>query len=143
MLPSDMRKAIFAFWVFLLVLQPAAATHDEDVASDAVATAFMQTRTARHLPKLERMGRNKFREKVCKKDTRFAAGLINDTAYETSNPAELPDAAQKLAVQRYAVTVPARFGVGVCLSNNSRTPTYSVLIATYESRWNSFWRTFD
>jgi hypothetical protein len=122
---------------------PAAATQEEDVASDAVAVAFMQARDAAHLPKLERMGRNKIRERVCKNDKRFAAGLINSAFYETSNPAELPEAARKLALQKYAVTVPARFAVGVCLSNNSSTPAYSVLIATYESRWNSFWRTFD
>jgi hypothetical protein len=138
-----MRKAIVFVSVFLLVSLPAAATHEEDVASDAVASAFMQAREAAHLPKIERMGRNKFHEKACKNDKRFAAGLINSAVYETSAPAELSEVARELAVQKYAVTVPARFGVGVCLSNNSATPTYSVLIATYESRWNSFWRTFD
>jgi len=138
-----MQRVISLISVFLLVVMPAEANHEEDVASDAVAAAFMQARQAAHLPKLERIGRNKFREKVCKNDKRFAAGLINTAVYETSEPAELSEAARKLAVQKYEVTVPARFGVGVCLSKNSGTPRYSVLIATYESRWNSFWRTFD
>jgi hypothetical protein len=138
-----MRKAIVFVSVFLTLVAPVVANRQEDVASDIVATAFAQAREAAHLPKLARIGRNTFRQKVCKNDKRFAAGLISTAVYETSDPAQLSEEAKKLAVQRYAVTVPARFGVGVCLSDNSGTPTYSVLIATYESRWNSFWRTFD
>jgi hypothetical protein len=134
---------MFLVSVFLLVVMPAKANHEEDVASDAVANAFVQARLSARLPKLERIGRNEFREKVCKDDKRFSAGLINTAVYETSDPAELSEAARKLAIQKYEVTVPARFGVGVCLFNNSGTTRYSVLIATYESRWKSFWRSFD
>ena len=38
----------------------------------------------------------------------------------------------------------ARFGVGVCLlaTNSVGPPKYSILIATYEPRWNSFVRIF-
>ena len=129
--------------IFLTAL-PAIATDQEDAAADAVAAAFVQARQAAHLSKLERMGRNTFREKVCKQDMRFASGLIKDVRYQTPDPAHIPESAERLATEQYASTVVARFGVGVCAlnSNSSGPPKYSVLIATYESRWDSFLRFF-
>jgi hypothetical protein len=76
---------------------------------------------------------------------RFASGVILTAQYQTSDPSHLPDVAQQLAVHPddgYRVTT--RFGVGVCAvgQDPSGKPTYSVLIATYESHWNSFLRIF-
>jgi len=134
-----------ALLIFLVALAVVATAADqEDAAADAVATAFAQARQAAHLSKLERMGRNAFREKVCKQDMRFASGLIKIVRYQTSDPAHIPESAQRLATERYASTVVARFGVGVCALNGNSPgqPQYAVLIATYESRLDSFWRFF-
>jgi hypothetical protein len=138
-----MRKLISALFVFLVVL-PGVASDQEDAAADAVAAAFMQARQAAHLSKLERMGRNTFREKVCKQDMRFASGLIIDVVYQTSDPAQMPESAQRLATRPDTSKVAARFGVGVCSLNSGSLaqPKYSVIIATYESRSASFWRIF-
>jgi hypothetical protein len=140
-----MKKLILCALLILLAVLPAGATDQEDAAADAVAAAFAQARQAAHLPKLERMGGNKFREKVCKQDMRFASGLIKLVRYETFDPAQIPESAQQLAKETYQSTTPARFGVGVCAAKDSPggQPKYSVLIATYESRSASFWRTFD
>jgi hypothetical protein len=122
----------------------AVATTQEDAVADVVATAFNKSRQEAHLSKLERMDRNPFREKVCKKDMRFSSGLIRDVLYETSDPAQLPEPAQKLAAQPDTSKTAARFGVGVCSLRTipgGRT-TYSVLIATYESHGTGFWRIF-
>ena len=121
------------------------ASQQEDTAADSVAAAFMRARDAAHLSKLERMGRNTFREKVCKHDLRFASGLILTAQYQTAEPGHLPEVAQRLAVYQddgYRVTT--RFGVGICVGGQDQSgqTVYSVLIATYESRWNSFLRTF-
>ena len=121
------------------------ASEQEDRAADSVAAAFMQARNAAHLSNLERIGRNTFRKKVCKHDLRFASGVILTAQYQTSDPGHLPEVAQQLAVHPddgYRVTT--RFGVGVCGvgQDSSGQTMYSVLIATYESRWNSFVRIF-
>ena len=110
----------------------------------AVAAAFVQARQAAHLSKLERMGRNPFREKVCKQDMRFASGLIRDVVYQTSDPAHLPESAQRLATASDTSKTAVRFGLGVCSLNSGSAgqPNYSVVIATYESRAASFWRIF-
>jgi hypothetical protein len=92
-----MTKLIFSALLVFLIVVPTAASDQEDAAADAVAAAFLQVRQAAHLSKLERMGRNTFREKVCKQDMRFPSGWINDVAYETSDPARLPESAQRLA----------------------------------------------
>jgi hypothetical protein len=136
-------KFIVSPLLVLFVVLPTAASEQEDTAADAVATAFVQARQAAHLSKLERMGRNTFREKVCKQDMRFSSGLINDVVYKTSEPAHLPAEAQRLATWPDRGKSAVRFGVGVCLLGNSSGPTtYSVLIATYESHGTSFWRIF-
>ena len=116
----------------------ASASAQEDAAADAVATAFVNARGAAQMPKLERMGKNIFRKKVCKHDMRFSSGLIDTVLYVTLDPAQLPESAQRLA--QWPGQTAARFGVGVCLAGatSGGKPTYSVLIATYESRWNSF-----
>jgi hypothetical protein len=121
------------------------ASQQEDRAADSVAAAFVQARDAAHLSKLARMGGNSFREKVCKHDLRFASGVILTAQYQTSDPGHLPKVAQQLAVHPddgYRVTT--RFGVGVCAvgQDPSGKTVYSVLIATYESPWNSFLRFF-
>ena len=139
------RVKIFIGACVLLTSVAVFASQQEDRAADAVAAAFVQARDAVHLSKLERMGGNTFREKVCKHDLRFASGLILTAQYQTSVPGLLPQVAQRLAVHGddgYRVTT--RFGVGVCAvgQDSSGQTMYSVLIATYESRWNSFLRTF-
>jgi hypothetical protein len=128
----------------LLIVLPAVASDQEDAAADAVATAFLQARQAALLSKLERMGRNTFREKVCRQDLRFPSGLIKDVVYETSDPAHLPESAERLATGPDSSKVAARFGLGVCVlsSNSPAQPKYSVVIATFESRRTSFWRIF-
>src|SRR5580704_6938774 len=139
-----MKKLIpCAVFIFLAVL-PTVATDQEDTAADAVAAAFMQARQEAHLSKLERMGRNPFREKVCKQDMRFASGLIRDVVYQTSDPAHLPESAQRLATASDTSKTAVRFGLGVCSLNSGSAgqPSYSVVIATYESRAASFWRIF-
>jgi quercetin dioxygenase-like cupin family protein len=72
------------------------------------------------------------------------SGLIKHVLYETSDPLDLSDAAEKLASSPDSDKVSSRFGLGVCslgpdASGKSR---YSVFIATYESKWKSFWRIF-
>lgn len=141
--PSIMKRIACVFALFLMVL-PAIASPQEDAAADAVSTAFLQARQAAHLSKLERMGRNMFRENVCRRDLRLPSGLIDDVIYEASDPAALPEAASRLATRPDAGRVAARFGVGVCVQNagSKGHPEYSVLIATYESGWTSFLRIF-
>ena len=140
------RMKIFAIMAASVLLAPITvlAFQQEDRAADSSAAAFMQARDAAHLSKLERMGRNIFRENACKHDPRFASGLILTSQYQTADPGQLPEVAQRLAAHPddgYRVTT--RFGVGVCVARNPSGQTvYSVLIATYESRWNSFLRFF-
>ena len=144
LIQRHMTKLILSALLICLVVSHTVATDQEDVAADSVAAVFLQARQAAHLSKLERMGRNTFREKVCKQDMRFASGLIHDVVYQTSDPAHLPDSAQRLAIWPDSGKTAARFGVGVCLlaTNSVGPPKYSILIATYESRWNSYVRIF-
>jgi hypothetical protein len=140
-----MRAFVVIGAFLLLVSMVVFASQQEDGAADSVAAAFVQARDTAHLSKLRRMGENTFREKVCKHDLRFASGVILTAQYQTSDPGHLPDVAQQLAVHSddgYRVTT--RFGVGVCAvgQDPSGKTTYSVLIATYESHWNSFLRIF-
>lgn len=123
---------------------PNFASQREDTAADAVAKAFVNARQSAHLPTLRRMGRNIFRKQVCQHELRFPAGLINDVPYDTSNPAQLPELARRLAVASDAGKTTVRFAVGVCFArmNSLGQPIYSVVIATYESRGTSFWRIF-
>jgi hypothetical protein len=130
-----------------LLLGTAGASLQEDSAADALATAFVSAHTAANLPKLEQIGRNKFREQACsaagdKQGMRFPSGFINDAIYQTVDPSHLSEAGQKLAVSQGAGKTPARFGVGVCFLSNDPLgrPIYSVLIATYESRGTSLFR---
>lgn len=121
------------------------AANPKDAAADAVAKAFTSARLAAHLPPLSRMGGNRFGEKVCQHDFRMPSGNIDLVRYETSNSSQLPETAQKLALRpdngyRKAV----RYGVGVCALTTAAggSARFSVLIATYESRWQSFVRIF-
>lgn len=143
-LRASAKLLVFSsFFVFLIVM-PTVATDPEDAAADVVSTAFLQVRQAAHLSKLDKMGRNTFREKACKQDLRFPPGLINDVTYETSDPERLPESAQRLATWLDTGKTAARVGLGVCLLDGSAQgrPKFSVFIATYESRWTSFWRIF-
>jgi hypothetical protein len=124
-----------------LVLHGAAANRD-DPAADQVAAAFVEARQAAHLPALSRMGRNVFAENVCQHDLRFPSGLIGVVNYETVDPAQLPESATKLATTPDSYKLAKRFGVGVCVETSAGQKFYSVLIATYESRWTSFLRIF-
>jgi len=139
-------KTFIVIGAFVLLASMAVfASQQEDRAADSVAAAFVQARDAAHLSKLARMDGNTFREKVCKHDLRFASGVILTAQYQTSDPAHLPEVAQQLAVHLddgYRVTT--RFGVGACAVGQepSGKTVYSVLIATYESPWNSFLRFF-
>ena len=138
-----MRTLIFA--VMLIGLStPTVATDQEDAAADTVAAAFVQARQSAHRSRLERMGRNAFREKVCEKDLRFSSGMIHVVLYQTSDVRSLPESALRLATSPDAGKTASRFGVGVCSINTdpAGSPQYSVLIATYESRPVSFWRIF-
>ena len=139
-----MLKLVGSVSLILLVVLSVVASEQEDVAADAVAAAFVQARQAAHLSPLERMGRNPFRDKVCRHDLRFPSGWINDVTYETTDPGLLPESARRLAAWPDAGKTAARLGLGVCMlrGGSSGRPTYSVLIATYESRWTSFWRIF-
>lgn len=139
-----MAKLVFSALFIFLTVSATAGSDQEDAAADSVSAAFLQARQAAHMSKLERMGRNTFREKVCKQDMRFTSGFINDVVYQTSDPSLLPDSAQRLAKWPDSGLTAARFGVGVCRLDNVSpgTSKYSVLIATYESRWNSFVRFF-
>jgi hypothetical protein len=134
----------FVLGVSLLASLAATGSKPDDTSADAVAAAFVQARQSAHLPKLARMGRNSFGEKICKHDMRMPSGLIDDVLYETSDPARLSDAAQKLATSPDSYRVTARFGLGVCslAPDTSGKVSYSVFIATYESSWTSFWRVF-
>jgi hypothetical protein len=137
------RLIRFTLLIFLVLL-PVAASNQEDAAADAVASAFLQARQAAHLSKLERMGVNTFREKVCKQDMRRPDGWINEADYETFDPADLPESAKQLARTPPTAQIPSRFVIGVCMVNDvsSKSPKYSVAIALYESRWISFWQIF-
>jgi hypothetical protein len=139
-----MTKLIRFTLLIVLIALPVVASDQEDASADAVAKAFLQARQGAHLSKLERMGRNTFREKVCRQDMRLPSGWINDVVYESSDPADLPESAKRLATSPDSSKTAARFGVGVCTQGNSSPghPKYSVLIATYESPWTSLWRIF-
>lgn len=128
----------------LLCLSGFGSANNENAAADAVAAAFAKARQAARLPKLERMGRNRFRKQVCKHDLRFPSGLVDDVIYRTTDPRQLPDAVGRLTKWSDGDRRVARFGVGVCLekTNPKGQSTYSVVIAIYESRWTSFWRIF-
>lgn len=136
------KIALVTLLIFLAL--PVTAANQEDAAADTVALAFVDAREAAHLQRISRIGRNTFHKQACG-DRRFASGLILDVTYKTADPSTLPDSARKLAVRRDGYTITARFGVGVCFVGNDSTgqPEYNVIIATYESRWASFWRTFD
>jgi len=90
-----------AYWRLLICVTvlfsiSASASAQEEAVADAVAAAFINTPGATQLPKLERMGKNIFRDKVCKHDLSFPSGLINNVRYQTSDPGQLPESAQKL-----------------------------------------------
>ncbi len=123
---------------------PCFASQGENAAADAVATAFSNARQAAHLPKLMRMEGNRFHKQACTHDMRFPSGFIEQVAYETSTPSQLPEAAERLAAKPDSGKTAARFGVGVCVTgtNSQGQPVYSIVIATYESRGTSFWRIF-
>ena len=97
-----------------------------------------------HLSKLERMGRNTFRKQVCNRDMRFPSGLINSAIYETPDPTNLPEPALRLAASPDTYKIATRLAVGVCSVDGSslQHPKYSIVVATYESRWISFQRIF-
>jgi hypothetical protein len=140
-----MRKCRLVLFFALLAAVAALAANARDVAADTVANVFANTRLAAHLSPLSRMGRNTFEDKVCQHDLRMPSGNIDLVRYETSDLSQLPEAAQKLAVapdDRYRKAV--RYGVGVCVlaTPAGGAPRFSVLIATYESRWESFVRIF-
>jgi hypothetical protein len=139
-----LKRIVFSLVVGAVFPLIAGASKPDDTGADAVAVAFVEARQAAHLPKLSRIDRNPFGEKVCKHDLRMPSGLIKDVQYETTDPALLPDAARQLATSPAAFKIAARFGVGVCSlgANSSGKISYSILIATYESRWTSFWRIF-
>jgi hypothetical protein len=140
-----MRKYWPAVLFALLAAVLTFAANPQDVAADAVAKAFTNTRLAAHLPPLSRMGRNTFGDKVCQHDFRMSSGNIDLVRYETSDPSQLPEAAQKLAIRTDdGYRKPVRYGVGVCVfaTTAGGSPRFSVLIATYESRWESFLRIF-
>jgi hypothetical protein len=143
-----MNKLLFCALLIFFFVTPTIASDQEDAAADAIASAFFQARETAHFPKLGRMGRNTFRTKVCKQDLRFPKlsdkGMIDNVNYQTSDPAHLPESAQKLATTPNDYRIRSRFALGVCsLKTSSEHPEYSVFIATYESRWTSFWRIFQ
>jgi hypothetical protein len=141
---SGVKKLVPSVFLIFLALLPTFASDQEDAAADVVSAAFMQARQAAHLSKLKRMGRNTFREKVCTRDMRFSSGLILDVVFQPDDLGHLPESARRLATWLDTRKTASRFGVGVCLLNGSSPgqPQYSVLMATYESRWISFWRIF-
>jgi hypothetical protein len=141
---TPLRSLICVTLLISILSISANASAQEDAAADAVAAAFVNARGAAQLPKLERMGKNAFRENVCKHDMRFPSGLIDNVLYQTSDPGQLPESALKLATAAWPGKTVARFGIGVCVtgSTSGGKPTYAVLIATYESRAISFWRIF-
>ena len=115
-------------------------------AADAVATAFLQVRQTAHRTPVEtgKNGSKHLSGKAMQAGHALPVGWINDVVYETSDPAHLPESAQRLATWPDSSKVAARFGLGVCLlrSSSPGQPKYSVLIATYEPRRTSFWRIF-
>lgn len=141
-MPAHRAKAVLVALIVFLVL-PVTASNQEDAATAEVASAFLKAREAAHLSKISRIGRNAFRKQACG-DLRFPSGLILDVIYRTSDPNTLPEPARQLAARPDSYSITARFGVGVCLVQNSPSaqPQYSVVIATYESGWTSFWRIF-
>jgi len=141
---GGLKKASIAVSLAFAIPLAAVASQQDDKAADAVSSAFIETRQAAHLSKLDRIDRNRFRRQVCNHDHRMPSGLITDVRYETADPANLPEAARQLATSSVGHKVVARFGVGVCSlgPDSSGKITYSVLIATYASRWGSFWRIF-
>jgi hypothetical protein len=139
------RTALFVLMLCIgPVCVPQVASQQEDAAADSVATAFMNARNAAHLPKLRRMGRNTFRKQACSHDSRFSSGFIKDVIFETADPTQLPESARQLAVAPDSGKTAARLGIGVCSirTNPPGQPTYSIVLATYESRGTSFWRIF-
>src|ERR1700688_4972928 len=112
-----MAKLVFSALFIFLTVSATAASDQEDAAADSVSAAFLLARQAAHLSKLERMGRNTFREKVCKRDMRFPSGVIDDVRYQTSDPAHIPESAQRLATLPDTSKIAARFGLGVCSVN--------------------------
>lgn len=90
------------------------------------------------------MGENTFRKQACSHDLRFPSGLIKDVIYDTADPTQLPESARQLAAAADSDKTAARLGIGVCLMkpNLPGQPTYSIVLATYESRGTSFWRIF-
>lgn len=141
---SSVNRLVPSVFLIFLAILPTFASDQEDAAADVVSAAFMQARQAAHLSKLKRMGRNTFREKVCRRDMRFSPGLILDVVFQTDDPGNMPESARRLATWPDTSKTASRFGVGVCLLNGSSPgqPQYAVLIATFESRWISFWRIF-
>jgi hypothetical protein len=139
-----LKRIAFALVVGVLAPLIAVASKPDDTVADAVTAAFVEARQAAHLPKVSRIGRNAFGEKVCKHDLRMPSGLIKDVQYETTDPTLLPEAARQLSTSADGYKIAARFGVGVCSlgADSSGKIRYSVLIASYESRWTSFWRIF-
>lgn len=138
-----MRKFWFVLVFAAVVEVIALAANPQDVAADATAKAFTDARLAAHLPPLSRMGRNTFGDKVCKHDLRMPSGEIDLARYETSDPSQLPEAAQRLALWQNSEgsRKAARYGIGVC-SIAGGNPRFAVLIAIYESPWDSFVRIF-
>lgn len=142
---ARMRK-LWAVVVFVLVAAVIAfAANPQDVTADTVARAFTEARLAAHLTPLSRMGRNTFADRVCHHDFRMSSGNIDLVRYETSDPSQLPESAEKFATERddgYRRAV--RYGIGVCVLDRvaGGGPKFSVLIATYKSRWQSFVRIF-
>jgi hypothetical protein len=123
---------------------PVFASDAEDVAADTVATAFQNARAALNLPKLERMGRNRLRTQACENDRRFGSGNVDVLFYQTPNPAQLPETSQQIVSGRGGSGTPFRFAVGVCVLKSApgSPTTYSIVIATYMNRWDSFWSYF-
>lgn len=109
------RKNATAVLGAILLIAPVAGTSPRgDSAADAVSTAFVEARQAAHLSKLSQIGRNTFREQVCRHNLRMPSGLIHDAQYQTSDPRRLPEEALRLATSPDGSKVAARFGVGVC-----------------------------
>jgi hypothetical protein len=137
------KKALLSVLLISLIALPTVASYQETAAADVVASAFMQVRQTAQQPSLERMRRNTFREQACKGDTNFPHGMIRYVVYQTSDPADLPESAQRLATWPDKYRIVSRFGVGVCLVSDAGQPKYSIVIAIYRSRWNSFWVFLD
>jgi hypothetical protein len=139
-----LKRTAFALLIGVLGSLIAGASKPDDTGADSVTTSFLAARQAAHLPKMSRIDRNVFGEKVCNHDLRMPAGLIKDVQYETTDPTLLPAPARQLATSPDADKIAERFGVGVCSlsADSSGKIRYLVLIATYESRWTSFWRIF-